>query len=298
MKKQDIINSAFGVGSAIFISRVLPRRIGHKVAAGIGSVIAARKSLDYATALRVNQWVISGQTLSSVELDRRVKAVFRSTATCLYDFYHSLRNPDEIVSRVEFDPKIPEYFDPKVKKNAVFVAPHLSNFDFLGQALGLKGFTFQILSYPDPNSGYKWQNKIRTDVGQIITPTSIASMRQARTRLLDGGNVLTGLDRPVDTLKYRPRFFGHPAALPVAYTHLALQANVPVVVVSAITRPDGDYYLYASDPIKMVTTGDAYAESIRNTEAVLEVASDVIAKHPEQWSMFYPVWPQFLSVHP
>lgn len=298
MKKQDIINSAFGVGSAIFISRILPRRIGHKIAAGIGSLVASRKSLDYIPALRTNQWIVSGQTLNAAQLDQRVKEVFKSTAVCLFDFYHSLKDPKEIVRRVKIDERIPEYFDPKVKKNAVFVAPHLSNFDFLGMALGLMGYTFQILSYPDPNSGYQWQNKIRTDSGQIITPTSIASMRQARTRLLDGGNVLTGLDRPVESLKFQPKFFGHPAALPVAYTHLALQAKVPVVVVSAITKPDGDYLLFASDPINMVSTGDSYAESIRNAEAVLEVAADVIRQFPEQWSMFYPVWPQFLSVHP
>jgi KDO2-lipid IV(A) lauroyltransferase len=114
-------------------------------------------------------------------------------------------------------------------------------------------------------------------------------------RLLNGGNVLTGLDRPVETLKYQPKFFGYPASLPVVYTHLALQAKVPVVVVSAITKPDGNYFLYASDPIKMISNGDMYTESVRNAEAVLEVAEEIIRKYPQQWSMFYPVWPQFMQ---
>ncbi|MCE5207065.1 MAG: lysophospholipid acyltransferase family protein [Chloroflexi bacterium] len=297
MKTQNIVNGAFGVGFAIFISKILPRKVGHRVAIAIGSILARSKTLGIIPALRTNQWVISGQSMNSVELDNRVKTVFKSTATCLFDFYHFLNHPKAIINRVEFDPKIAEYFDPRVHKNAVFVAPHLSNFDLLGQALGIMGYTFQILSYSEPGRGYQWQNKIRTDSGQIITPTSISALRQARSRLQNGGNVLTGLDRPVDSLKFHPLFFGYPASLPVAYAHLALQANVPVVVVSAITKPDGNYFLYASDPVKMVSTGDAYGEAIRNAEAVLEVAAEIITKYPEQWSMFYPVWPQFMPAN-
>jgi lauroyl/myristoyl acyltransferase len=298
MKKQDLINGVFGVGFAIFLSKILPRKFGHWVARLIGSIMASNKSMGLIPALRTNQWIISGQTLDARELDQRVKQVFRSTATCLFDFYHSLNHSDEMISRVEIDPKILEYFDPKTRKNAVFAAIHLSNFDFLGQVMGKMGYIFQILSYSNPGKGYRWQNKIREDSGQIITPTSFETIRQARTRLLDGGNVLTGLDRPIDNLKQRPNFFGHPAALPVFYTHLALQAKVPVVVISAITKPDGNYMLRASEPIQMISSGDAYTESVRNTEAVLEVAAEFIRQYPEQWSMFYPVWPEFLPVHP
>ncbi len=108
-------------------------------------------------------------------------------------------------------------------------------------------------------------------------------------RLQNGENVLTGLDRPIDSVKYQPNFFGHPASVPVAYTRLALEANVPVIVVSAITKPDGKYYLFASDPITMKKLPDLHQETIRNAEAVLEVAEEIIKKHVDQWSMFYPI---------
>jgi lauroyl/myristoyl acyltransferase len=294
MKLQNLINGVFGIGTALIISRIFPRKFGHWVAGNIATLLVNRKSLQFVPALRSNQWVVSRQALSESDLDHRVKVVFKNTAKCLFDFYHFLNRPDEIIKRVTIHPEVNRYFDPITRCNAVFVAAHLSNFDFLGQALGTLGYTFQILSYPDPGGGYQWQNKLRMKTGHIITPTSISSLRQARNRLREGGNVLTGLDRPVDGLKYRPMFFGHPASLPVAYTHLAVQAGVPVVVVSAITKPDGDYYLYASDPIQMVSQNDPYRESIRNTEAVLEVAEEIISKYPEQWSMFYPVWPQFV----
>ena len=296
MNKQNLMNSSLGVGLVAILSRIIPRGLGHNVAKGVGSIIAQKDMLSINKAIRLNHWVISGQSMDRSELDQRTDEVLKSTATCLFDFYHFLDHSDEILARVEFDPRIAEYFDSKVRNNAVFVAPHVSNFDFLGQALGIKGYRFQILSFSDPNSGYQIQNKIREQSGQIITPTSISSLREARTRLLDGGNVLTGLDRPLESLKYHPKFFGHPASLPVAYAHLALQAGVPVVVVSAITKPDGDYMLYASDPISMASTGDFYSDSIRNAEAVLEVAEEIILKYPQQWSMFYPVWPQFMSL--
>ena len=171
MKLQNLINSNFGIATALFISRVFPRKFGHWFAVNIAAMIANRKSLQFVPALRSNQRVISGQSLTESNLDHRVKLVFKNTAKCLFDFYHFLDRPDEIIKRVTIHPEVNKYFDPITKRNAVFVAAHLSNFDFLGQALGVLGYTFQILSYPDPGSSYQWQNRIRTKSGHLITPT-------------------------------------------------------------------------------------------------------------------------------
>jgi lauroyl/myristoyl acyltransferase len=41
----------------------------------------------------------------------------------------------------------------------------------------------------------------------------------------------------------------------------------------------------------MEPRNDPREEIIYNTERVLTVAEKFISAHPEQWSMFFPVWP-------
>jgi lauroyl/myristoyl acyltransferase len=292
-----IINSAFGVGLALTIGRLIPKKVGYLLADWVAIWIARRDS-NQVNAVRTNQWIISGKQKNAAELDHQVKLVFRRAAKSLFDFYHIMQQSEKLLRLVEIKPEINEYFDPKTKKNAMFVAPHISNFEIVGRALGLRGYRFQILSYPTPGSGYQMQNKYRTDVGHYVTPTTIESLHTAQKRLKNGENVLTGLDRPIASAKYKPEFFGFPASVPVAYTRLALEAKVPVILVSAISKTDGSYLLYSSEPIEMKSDQDLYKETIRNVESVLRVGEDLIAKYPDQWSMYYPVWPEFLSQTP
>ncbi len=109
---------------------------------------------------------------------------------------------------------------------------------------------------------------------------------------------MSGLDRPVSESKYCPRFFGRPAALPVLHVPLALKANVPVVVVGAIRQPNGVYQVQTSEPIFMRRHPDRYTEIMQNAETILDVASGYIRKAPQQWAMFYPVWPDALIETP
>lgn len=65
---------------------------------------------------------------------------------------------------------------------------------------------------------------------------------------------------------------------------------------AVITLPDGTYRLVGSDPIWMTPNDDLETEIQSNAEKVLKAAEPIIAKHAQQWTMFYPIWPQFLGV--
>jgi lauroyl/myristoyl acyltransferase len=298
MKLQDLYDSALGIGIALWLAKVVPPAAGYRLGGVLASWMASRKRSEGVQAVRANQWIISGKQRTAQELDALAARIFRFSSKAIYDFYHTLSHPEKTLDMVEIDEKIEYYFNEKDAHSAVFVAPHLSNFEIVGRALGLKGYHFQILSYPNPGSGYQWQNRIRSESGLEITPISIHSLQQARIRLQDGGSILTGLDRPVNDNKYRPQFFGYPSSAPVFYTRMALQAKVPVVIVTALPRENGGYRLELSDPISMKSYPDLHAEYIHNTEAVLRVAEEYIRAYPDQWLMFYPVWPESLDKVP
>lgn len=298
MKLQDLYDSALGIGLVLWLAKIVPPPVGYRLGSILATWMSSRKRSEGVQAVRANQWIISEKQKTAQELDELAERVFRFSSRAIYDFYHTLSHPGKTLDIVEIDEKIEHYFNEKDSHNAVFVAPHLSSFEIVGRALGLKGYQFQILSYPNPGSGYQWQNRIRSESGLEITPISIQSLQQARIRLQDGGSILTGLDRPVDDKKYRPQFFGYPSTAPVFYTRMALQAKVPVVIVTALPREGGGYRLEISDPIWMKAYPDLHTEYIKNTEAVLRVAEGYIRAYPDQWLMFYPVWPESLSEVP
>jgi phosphatidylinositol dimannoside acyltransferase len=300
MDLQSLMNGRLGVGLALGVGRSLPPGIGYPLASFAADRIAARCNLAIVKSVRLNQWVIAKGSLSARQLDEAVRETFRNTAHCLFDLYHNLHDPDAVLMLMEQNPHLDEAISWSMaeKKGLVVVGVHMSNFDFVFQSAGLRGWRGLAISYPQPGGGYQWQNDLRRQTGIEIIPGSMEALRQGIRRLQAGEMVITGIDRPQVDSKYRPRFFGRPAAMPVLHILLALKANVPVVVTAAIMRSDGIYQFYASDFITMKPHPDRHEEILLNAERVLSVAEGFIRIAPQQWAMFYPVWPEALEEMP
>jgi lauroyl/myristoyl acyltransferase len=82
------------------------------------------------------------------------------------------------------------------------------------------------------------------------------------------------------------------------YTHLALKAGVPLVVMAAILGPDGIYHILSSDDIEMEYYPDHQEAILINAEKVLQIAASFISQAPLQWATFHPVWPEALDEAP
>jgi KDO2-lipid IV(A) lauroyltransferase len=297
MKWEKILNSRFGTSLPLVIASVLPLRTGRWLARRAGRWIGRQKRMRIVKTVKANQWVVSGGRFSKEELRRRVVDVFESRALSLFDFYHLLNRCESVLELIDFDESFERLLqqNQQAKIGQLMVCPHITNFDLLGRAMGLRGMRLQILSYPNPPGGYQLQNKLREVKEMVITPLSIQALRQASDTLSNGGAVITGVDRPIEDKKYCPVFFGRPAALPVGHVRLALKLKLPVIVVAGCRTPQGRYQLWASDPIPMRPDNDLQKEITRNAEAILEVVEEYIRWAPEQWAMFYPVWPEVLA---
>ncbi len=300
MNLQQIANGPVGVGFTLFIGKHTPRFIANPLGRVLAAIISHNRHARAVRAVRLNQWIISGKTLSGKALDEAVHAVYRSQSTSLYDAYHYLDRPADTIKKVGFTPVFQKIFDKALeyKQGTVFIAPHTASFDLAGLSLAARGLRFQVLSFPNPNGGYQWQNQLRRERGIEVTPFSMVALQQARQRLQAGGIVLTGLDRPLEDSTYTPLFFGHPASLPVAHIRLALRTNSPLVVVACVRQPDGNYVLTASEPITAKPNSDPHIEIIENAQTVLSFAEDIIRQVPDQWAMFYPVWPDLQDAVP
>jgi len=301
IKLQHLLNSRLSIALGYTLSKV-PTAIGYRVAHWLANFLASRKNNLMVRSVRANQWVVNDMRPTAQDLDLLVRRTYQSAARSLYEFWHYVGNSQAVLDMVEFDAS---FFDTiaqvrQRKRGALLVVPHISNFDLIGRAAVYNGINIHILSYPQPSGGYRWQNALRQLPGLTVTPMSIAALRQASNTLHEGGIVVTGIDRPLPTQdsKYEVSFFGRPATLPVFHIRLALKHNLPIVVIGGRRNANGRYHVWAFPPIPMQPSDDLVHETVRNAESVLDVLARVIRKAPDQWAMFYPVWPEALEQMP
>lgn len=300
MSLQSFINSRIGIGLILTLGKIIPPSTGYALTEKVAVLLSRQRNSNIVKAARANQWVVSGCSLSAEELDEQTEETFRQTARWLFDFYHHINNYDNIISRVTLSDKLVNFLSSRIggDEGTILVAPHLSNFDFGGRAIAFHGFDVQVLSYPQPEGGYQWQNELRKDAGMNVTPMSVENMRAAMHRLKKGGAVVTGLDRPLAHTNYHPLFFGFPAPVPTSYVRMALQTNSAVVVLACIGLPEENYHVECSDLIYLEPDDDPVREIEKNAEKVLREAEVFIKQYPTQWAMFYPVWPFALEEMP
>jgi lauroyl/myristoyl acyltransferase len=297
---QHILNSPSGLRLVSFLGRSMPARIGHRLSNFVADQISARREWDIVRAVRLNQWVASRETLGNDALDQAVRLTIRSIARSFFDLYHYVDNLKAIQRLIVLDPvardlvRRPEYSP----QGLVVAGLHLSNFDLVLQTMFLQKMKAIVLTIPEPQGGHRLQFEMRKRTGMNLIPASINALRQAVMYLKAGGVVLTGMDRPIPEPGLHPQFFGRPSSLPTHHIHLALNARVPVLVMAAMTEPDGTYHVHTSDLIEMQSHPDREAEILQNAEAVLKIAEQFIQKAPQQWAMTLPVWPDLLEQVP
>jgi len=297
---RNAINSPLGLSIALLIGRITPNCVGHRLVNHAADRISARKDWKMVQAVRLNQWVVRGESLDQAELDEAVRENFRCTARSIFDLYHNINNPNVFHQIVEVHPTAEQLLHrPEFSERGLVVAGiHMSNFDFIGQAAGIEGVKAMFLALPDTHPGYRKQLEMRKEKGMNIVPTSMGAIKKAVKYLREGGVVMTGIDRPDESFPYRPLFFGRPAPLPIHHIFMALKAQVPILVGSVIGRPDGKYHFLFSDPIEMQLNPDKHQEIVHNAESVLRIVENFIRQDPSQWSMTFPVWPDAMSQVP
>jgi lauroyl/myristoyl acyltransferase len=295
----SVINSRFGISIGLAIGRLIPNRIGYLLARKIAGSISSREDSAMVRSARLNQWVVSGERLSSDELNQVAEETIANTARFQYDLYHNLYNPPGLLDMMRFTPEAEAVIDRCKEPNEgqLVVGLHMSSLDIAYLSLGLLGVRVYAISVSNPGGGYQMLNDLRKQYGFDLIPASKNAIRQALNLLSEGKTVITGIDRPIPVMKFRPKFFNRPAALPVHHILLAVKSKKPIYITANIFQ-DGKYLLDTCGPIYMKEFSDRRTETLWNAEAILERAEDFIRKAPQQWSMYYPVWPDIQDLVP
>ncbi len=290
----DLANSVLGPLTGMLLARLLPARILYPLADRAAHATARRRGRPIVEAIRGNQAVVRGLAPGDPFLEAAAEAVLVHAARGYVDLFRALaRGRQAMIDACTMLPELEQALERGRAdgRGTVAVSAHLSCFDMLLLTLAARGYEVQGLSYAEPRGSYRVQNRLRRQSGLILTPISPASLRMAFGRLRRGGIVLTGVDRPEPKGEVLT-FFGRPARLPVGHARLAIRTRARIVVGAMRSAGLGHYeaaHLGTVDPEEMGSSGrDPRAVS----EAVLALLEAAIRARPEEWLMFFPVWPE------
>ncbi|BAJ64747.1 hypothetical protein ANT_27210 [Anaerolinea thermophila UNI-1] len=291
-----IINSRAAYQAAMGLGRTLPPVVGYALADLLSGLMSRMPHLALVRAVRLNQWIVHDRQVDSRQLDRLVRETLRSAARAVYDFAHWKDHPQVLKKVVRVEESFRQVAEKARRREhgVILALPHMTNPDLLGW---VSAPLFGRLTAIAPNrlmEGYQVQNQLRRQVGIEVIPGSLEAVRTALARLREGEAVVFGVDRPYADSAFRPRFFGLPAALPVAHVRVALKLDLPIYVVGAALKEDKQISLWATE-YRLHRLPNPQEEILVNAERVLEVVMDNIRQYPVQWNMTFPVWPDWME---
>jgi lauroyl/myristoyl acyltransferase len=291
---QRLINTRFATQLGLGMLGRLPTSAGYRLADFVADRLTSRQDQPMISGMRGNFRVAFGEEMTSAEFDEVVRRTMRNRARAIFDFYHTLGKDSKMMALVNYSPQFETFLKKNInnEQGAVVAVVHMGNPELAAIACPLRGMRGLGLTFPGDSGGYDLLNEIRERVGVEAMPTTMTSLKKAVRHLKNNGTIFTGLDRPLPESGYKPRFFGRPTSLPVHHVMMALKADVPIVVFGSKRGADGRYDLMISEFIHMERHSDRKTDLLSNTERLLTIAEGYIRQAPEQWAMFYPLWPE------
>lgn len=296
MTLYEFINSRVGPLLGAYLSRMLTRKQALSAADFIVARLASKTESDLYKAVRSNLAVVQGVPYVTPELDSQVTRVLQNAAHGYVDWYRAMASGlDDLDSICEIDESLIESALDAQRSGhgVVFVGAHISSFNLFMLLMAKRGFPIQVLSFARAEGSHQSDNFLRERFGIYITPISFGSLRQALERLLNGGFVATGVDRP-DVGGSELTFFQRRVELPIGHARLAIRSGAHMIVGVIQKTADGIYQISSPPILKPEITGNQKEDTINLAQRVLNIIEGNIRKNPEDWLMFLPLWPDVL----
>jgi len=298
MTLQEFITTRFGTKLWMSLGRWLPPSVGYRIAHLAVGIVSRRRNSSIYRILYANQAAVLGDRTPEAELHAAVRRVLEHVGRTAYDLmYYLAGGADRLRDAVLFDDQVWENVQRAMAtgRGVMICGCHMSNFNLGFLALTQRAETpqIQVLAPPKMTGGFRIMHELRSSPKFLETPIGVASLRAALQRLRTGGMVATGVDwPPAAAANERIPFFGRPAHLPTGHIRLAIDAGAVLLPVAFRWDADRGYHMLTAPHLELELTGDRPADIQHNARRVLAIIERWIAERPEQWLMYYRVWPE------
>ena len=279
------------VGS--LVGRVVPVRLLYALAIVLARLAALPRTAAR-TAVRANIARVLRQPADSLVVRRAAAAAFRCQALNYVDLMRLDR-----LTRADYEANVvhgdltPLTETVARGKGVIIVSAHLGNMDYVGQWLGLNGYSVHVpMEALKPAKLFALVRRRREATGMRMYPVGSDEMRLLTGALRAGGIVAIIADRATSGGGELVEFFGAPTALPVGPALLALRTGAPIIASFGRRLPDNRLYVSVSPPVYLQRTRRLRADLHEGVQTVACLLEDGIKATPEQWIVFEPVWPR------
>ncbi len=279
------------VGS--LVGRVVPVRLLYALAIVLARLAALPRTAAR-TAVRANIARVLRQPADSLVVRRAAAAAFRCQALNYVDLMRLDR-----LTRADYEANVvhgdltPLTETVARGKGVIIVSAHLGNMDYVGQWLGLNGYSVHVpMEALKPAKLFALVRRRREATGMRMYPVGSDEMRLLTGALRAGGIVAIIADRATGGDGELVEFFGAPTALPVGPALLALRTGAPIIASFGRRLPDNRLYVSVSPPVYLQRTRRLRADLHEGVQTVACLLEDGIKATPEQWIVFEPVWPR------
>lgn len=174
----------------------------------------------------------------------------------------------------------------------IMVSVHLSSVALAAQVFAARGYPVtSVGERVEPPELEDLLRRLRSAGGVRMLPLGPELTRELIACLRRNEVVGLVMDRDIAGTGIATQFFDAPTSLPSGAALLALRTGAPILPAVAVRTADNRFAARIDPPVE-VRKGSDLRESIRlTTRLIAERFEQHIGNHPEQWTVFQPVWP-------
>jgi KDO2-lipid IV(A) lauroyltransferase len=278
----------------IAIMRPLPLWLGYRIAAAVAEVCyhffgRQRRALNQNLA-----WVL--QTADAEDVDAVARRAFRNFGKFVVDFIHfPVMTADEVRQRTRFA-QWHELDDAQAAgRGVLIVTMHFGIWDLGAAALAAYGYPTSAIA---DTFGHPGMNDLihgsREKLGMKIIQRDRAAAGILRT-LRRGDFLCMLIDVPAPGQTVVVDFLGAPAEVSDVPARIALRTGAAVIPSMVLRGPERDTTIRPvvdTQSIRYEPTGDERRDVQELTQRIMRSLEEQVRRHPEQWYIFRPVWPE------
>jgi lauroyl/myristoyl acyltransferase len=277
------------------LAPALPERAAYAAAHSLGSLLGRLPTRKRAQVER-NLARVSGAPLGSRRLRRLVASAYRSYARYWLETFRYARAPREFWLE-RFTCHHVERLDGVRARHggaAVVVVGHLGNWDAAGAWCAASGRPAAALAEVlRPRRLFDFFSEHRRRLGMTIYPAERGVGARLVADVIAGKMVALLGDRDLRGRGPEVEFFGEPARFPLGPASVAARTGVAIVVAGVYSVRLGDgrwgWEAHVAEPIAPPPERSAKALA-EATQRIAWEFERLIARRPEEWHVFQPIW--------
>jgi lauroyl/myristoyl acyltransferase len=270
----------------------LPPQIGYSLARRAGGLLY-RFSPNLRQVLAHNIRHVIGPQASDKELEALTRQACVNVAKGHYDLFRVSRlTTDQILDMIRIEGWQHVIHAMERGKGVIVISAHTGNVDIVAQAPVVHGLPMSgPVMHVQPECLFRYALKLRQSHGLRLLPADGLLLGLVRA-LKRNELVALPVDRVISDNTRRIMFFGSPTDLPDGPLRLAYRTGAAVVPAFALRLPDDTFLIQVEPPLDLPDTGQIEADIAAGMEKVARITEAHISRHPEQWLVAAPLWPE------